>query len=61
MKELYIAPVLEITVFLPVERLASELEEPYQLDIRRLTDLAMIRSAGDSTISQEGDIFLPLW
>ena len=61
MKELYIAPVLEVTLFLPMERLAGELEEPFNMDVTRLVDLNATRSAGSSTISREGDIFLPLW
>ena len=58
MKIKYDAPSLDIVIFAPVEKLSVGVEDPFQFDLRRLTELS--RSAGDSTISEEGDIFLPI-
>lgn len=59
MKEIYNSPKLDIVIFAPVERLSTELLPPFSFDLNRLTQLS--NSAGNPTISREGDIFLPIW
>ena len=68
MKQPYIPPKLDVVIFAPVERLMTSdlyddlesLDEQFNVfDLKRLTNLS--RSAGNSTISEDGDIFLPFW
>lgn len=68
MKEAYTPPKLEVTIFAPAERLMTlESLDGFEalnpdadvFNLRNLTNLS--RSAGEPTISNEGDIFLPFW
>ena len=68
MKQSYIPPKLDVVIFAPVERLMTSdiyddlesLDEQFNVfDLKRLTNLS--RSAGNSALSDDEDIFLPFW
>ena len=61
MKQSYMPPSLEITLFAPIEQLAlaDEDEIIFNMDITELKDLSA--ASGKPTVSVEGDIFLPFW
>lgn len=68
MKQPYIPPKLDVVIFSPVERLmASDIYDELEsldpnsnvFDLRNLANLS--RSAGNPTVSNDGDIFLPFW
>lgn len=68
MKQPYIPPKLDVVIFAPIERLMTSdiydelesLDSQFNVfDLERLTNLS--GGAGNPTISNEGDIFLPFW